>query len=53
MKKSEILRKAQISVLGDFNLSGEEKLEIVKMLMSEENYARWTEEQEVKAVEAV
>ena len=49
MKKSEQYRQAQLSVLRDDSINYEEKLEIVKTLMSDEYMANYTEGREEAA----
>ena len=43
MKKSEALRKAQISVLRDMKITFEETLELIAVLMEEEKSAMFSE----------
>ena len=45
MKKSQAFYKAQIAVLHEEELTYEEKLEIVAVLMEEEKLAKFTEKQ--------
>lgn len=51
MKKSEIYKKAQFAVLKDEELTSVEKLEILKVLMHEEKFIRFTEEREESEVQ--
>ena len=53
MKKSEAFHKAQLSVLSDSDLTFEETLEILAILMKEENLAKFSEKQKENANEAV
>ena len=46
MKKSEIYKKAQMSVLHDGRLQDSDALEILRVLMSEEDVAKLLEEKE-------
>jgi hypothetical protein len=46
MKQSEAFHKAQLSVLNDQNITFEETLEILKVLMHEEGIALFTEKKE-------
>lgn len=52
MKESEIYKKAQIEVINSICLDAESKLEILKVLMSDERLALFSEEQK-KKVDAV
>ena len=45
MKKSQVFYKAQISVLNDPNITYEETLEILAVLMEEEKIAKCIEKQ--------
>ena len=46
MKKSEIYKKAQLSVLKDNSLTDETRLEILKFLMNREDLEIYVEKQE-------
>ena len=46
MKKSELFHKAQLSVLYDASLKAEEQLEILKLLIEDEELAKFQEERE-------
>lgn len=46
MKKSECFKKAQIAVVNTLTLTGEEKLEIVKTLIREEELALFVEHEQ-------
>lgn len=46
MKKSECFKIAQIAVLRNQSIEAEEKLEIIRVLMSEEDIARLVEKRE-------
>lgn len=48
MKKSEMFRKAQLAVVNSLTLTGEEKLEILSVLKSEENLAIFIEGEKEK-----
>lgn len=48
MKKSEMFRMAQMAVLAADFVSNEDKLEIIKVLMSEENVVKYCEDQRAK-----
>lgn len=50
MKKSEIFKKAQLAVLRDENITFEESLEILNVLMGEERVAKFSEENENEAI---
>lgn len=52
MKKSVAYNVAQIAVLKSQNISAEDKLEILRVLMDDENIAIYVEEREAKADEA-
>lgn len=43
MKKSEMFKKAQISVMKDFGLPAEERLDIIRILMHEQDVAEYVE----------
>ena len=45
MKTSEALYKAQLAVLNDPNITFEETLEVLAVLMEEEKLAKFTEKQ--------
>jgi hypothetical protein len=53
MKQSEAFHKAQLSVLNDPNITFEETLEILRVLMHEEDLALFSEKKEEKKNEAV
>lgn len=46
MKKSEMYKVAQIVVIKSEDISAEDKLEIIDVLMKDERLALWSEEQE-------
>lgn len=46
MKKSECFRKSQIAVIKNQSLEAEEKLEILRALMTEEDIQKMVEERE-------
>lgn len=48
MKKSEALYKAQLSVLNDPNITFEETLEVLAILMEEEKWAKHIETTQMK-----
>lgn len=48
MKKSTIYHMAQLSVLNNYTLNPEEKLEILRELSSQESLNKFVEEQELK-----
>ena len=48
MKKSEIYRQAQISVLHDGRFTAQDKLDILRELMDKEDVALFTEKREEK-----
>lgn len=48
MKKSEAFHKAQLSVLNDPNITFEETLEVLAILMEEEKWAKHTETTQMK-----
>lgn len=43
MKKSELFKKAQISVMKDVAMSAEERLEIIRVLANEQDIAECVE----------
>ena len=53
MKKSEALHMAQLAILSDKDISFEETLEVLAVLMEEEKWAKHTESQQVKNDETV
>lgn len=46
MKKSQALYKAQLAVLNDPNITFEETLEVLAVLMEEEKMAKFSEKRE-------
>ena len=48
MKKSEIYKLAQLSVIDDIDLSAKTKLEIIHELLAQEKTERFLEEREEK-----
>ena len=48
MKKSELFKAAQVAVLAADFVTNKEKLEIIKLLMSEESVAVYCEEHRAK-----
>lgn len=48
MKQSEALNLAQIAVVTSPTIAPEKKLEVLKILMDSESFARYCEEQETK-----
>lgn len=48
MKKSTAYNLAQIAVMLSPNISPENRLEILQILMEDEKLAKWCEEQEAK-----
>lgn len=48
MKKSEIYVMAQTAVINSSWITPDDKLEILRVLMSDEDVARYTENREVK-----
>ena len=48
MKQSEALNLAQIAVVASPTIAPEKKLEILRILMDSESFARYCEEQEEK-----
>ena len=53
MKKSECIKKAQIAVATNLFLTGEEKIEILRVLMKEEEFALFIEREEEKKGEKI
>ena len=45
MKKSECFKKAQIAVVNSLVLTGEEKIEIIRVLMEEEKLSAFIEKE--------
>lgn len=48
MKKSEMLKKAQIAVINAGFIGNADKLDIIRVLMSEETLAKYQEERNAK-----
>lgn len=53
MKKSEMYRLAQFAVLNSLSIEAEKKLEILRVLMDDENLAKYSERQKEKNNETV
>lgn len=49
MKKSEIYRKAQYAVVDNFPMKAEEKMEILRLLIKEEDLALFCEKEKGNA----
>ena len=53
MKKSQVFYKAQLAVLNDPNITYDETLEILAVLMEEEKLAKFSERQKEKENEVI
>lgn len=52
MRKSEIYTEAMLAVIENASISAEDKMDILEQLMTDRDLARWSEEQQDKAMAA-